>query len=89
MGILEQLGQAATATSTVARGVRADQLAQPTPCDQWDVQALMNHTIGSLEYFAARAQGKDVERPQPASPASFEETVEWLVKGASSAAASW
>jgi uncharacterized protein (TIGR03086 family) len=35
--------QAAEANLAVARNVKADQLALPTPCRDWDVRALVNH----------------------------------------------
>jgi uncharacterized protein (TIGR03086 family) len=89
MDILEQLDGAATATSTVATGVQPDQLAKRTPCDQWNVQELMNHLTSSLQYFAARAEGKEATMPQPASPATLQETIDGLVAAANAAAAGW
>jgi uncharacterized protein (TIGR03086 family) len=46
----------------------AQNLDAPTPCDDWDVRALLNHMIQTQEYFAGAAQGKDVSlTPDPPS----------------------
>src|SRR5438093_1007842 len=55
MEMLITLERAANATSAIARGVRPEQFDSPTPCGDWNVEQLMNHLIGSLEYFTARA----------------------------------
>jgi uncharacterized protein (TIGR03086 family) len=89
MDMLITLERAANATSAIARGVRPEQFDSPTPCGDWNVEQLMNHLIGSLEYFTARAEGKDADRPQSASPASYEKTVGHLQRVASATAAAW
>jgi uncharacterized protein (TIGR03086 family) len=89
MDILEQLDQAAAALTTVARGVKEDQLSRPTPCSEWDVQALMNHAIGSFAYFQASATGVKPAESQPAQPAGLNETVEQLTQAAAAVATAW
>lgn len=37
----EMLSHAVTGTATVARGVRDDRLGPPTPCEDFDVRALL------------------------------------------------
>jgi uncharacterized protein (TIGR03086 family) len=37
----------------VVGGIRPDQLHDPTPCPDWDVEQLRNHTVGWLTVFAA------------------------------------
>jgi uncharacterized protein (TIGR03086 family) len=39
-------------------GVRPEQLSAPTPCPEYDVQALINHVVGWLQVFAAAANGR-------------------------------
>lgn len=39
-------------TKRVVKGVRADQLDDPTPCSEWDVRALLNHVTGGATMFA-------------------------------------
>jgi uncharacterized protein (TIGR03086 family) len=48
----------------VASGVRPDQLGRPTPCSEWDVQALLDHLVGGTEYLLAAMDGRD---PAPKS----------------------
>lgn len=48
-----QLADALTALAEVADGVTERQLDAPTPCAEFDVRALMGHTVGWLENFAA------------------------------------
>jgi uncharacterized protein (TIGR03086 family) len=90
MDFLERLDKASAATKGVAKGVKADQLAQPTPCAEWDVQALMNHMIGSFEYFTKRAAGED---PGPQSLAAtttgLAEAVQRLDGGIDALVAGW
>jgi len=42
------LQQACAATDAIVEHVHDDQLALPTPCDSWDVRALLNHLLGTL-----------------------------------------
>ena len=43
-------------------------LDAPTPCDDWDVRALMNHMLDTQHYFVAAARGEDVSPPSPTPP---------------------
>jgi len=49
----------------------------------------MNHLIGTLEYFAARGEGKPSGPPRPAQRASYEQTVEHLQNAAVATAQAW
>jgi len=42
----------------VAQGVGPDQLRLPTPCSEWDVQALLDHMVGGTEYLLAAMDGR-------------------------------
>ncbi len=55
MDVLMTLEKSANATAAIARGVRPAQFDNPTPRAEWKVEQLMNHLIGNLEYFRARA----------------------------------
>jgi uncharacterized protein (TIGR03086 family) len=89
MDVLTTLEKSANATAAVARGVRPDQFDSPTPCADWTVEQLMNHLIGSLEYFKARGDGKDASAPRPASPTTYDQTVRALQDAATATAAAW
>jgi uncharacterized protein (TIGR03086 family) len=58
----EQLGQAIAQTGRVVHGVRADQLDDRTPCEEWDVRALLQHTIDVIDRVTGTVTG---ETPEP------------------------
>jgi uncharacterized protein (TIGR03086 family) len=39
-----------------------------TPCDEWDVQTLLNHMLDTQRYFVGAARGEDVSPPSPNPP---------------------
>ena len=43
-------------------------LDAPTPCDDWDVRALMNHMLDTQRYFVGAARGEEVSPPSPTPP---------------------
>jgi uncharacterized protein (TIGR03086 family) len=56
-----QLSDAAEAAARAVDGVREGQLADPTPCTEWDVRALVNHLILWTSYsLEKRAHGESV-----------------------------
>jgi uncharacterized protein (TIGR03086 family) len=89
MDIVATMEKSANATATVAGGVRPEQFGSPTPCSEWNVQQLMNHLIGSLEYFKARGEGRDAGPPRSAAPASYDKTVQDLQSVALATAEAW
>ena len=61
MTLHPELADAAGATALVVDNVTPAEFAGPTPCDEWDVQALLNHVIlWSSHSLERRAQGESV-----------------------------
>jgi len=60
MELLEALSQTFDHATKVVSGVRADQLDDPTPCRDWNVRALVTHTLGVVENMARGAGGADL-----------------------------
>ena len=54
---IEALAQAFDFTEATIRGVAPAQWTNPTPCSEWNVRELVNHTISAVESFAAIASG--------------------------------
>ena len=48
MDTYEALERAVSSTAGIVKGVSAGHLAASTPCSEWDVQALLNHIVGTL-----------------------------------------
>jgi uncharacterized protein (TIGR03086 family) len=46
-------------TESIVAAVQPGQLAQPTPCAEFDVRALLSHIIGGLNRVAIAGQGGD------------------------------
>lgn len=44
-------------TATIVAAVRADQLADPTPCTEYDVRALLSHVVGGINRVAHVGEG--------------------------------
>jgi uncharacterized protein (TIGR03086 family) len=66
MDLISALAQTFDHTHGVIGGVRADQFANPTPCREWDVRALLGHAIGVVAGIGA-AVGGDA----PGDPGAF------------------
>jgi uncharacterized protein (TIGR03086 family) len=61
--VLDQLDQLGPVLATVAGGIRADQLDNPTPCAKFTVRGVLDHMIGGATTFDAAFRG--VEPIQP------------------------
>jgi uncharacterized protein (TIGR03086 family) len=55
--------RAAERAVAVAEGVQEDQLHLPTPCADWDVQALLDHLVGGTRYLAAALTDRQASAP--------------------------
>ena len=60
----EGLQQAMATTRAVLANVTPDQYDAATPCESWDVRALINHIVGGSHWFAASVN--DGKAPAPA-----------------------
>jgi uncharacterized protein (TIGR03086 family) len=64
---LDLYGRASQWTLSKVAGA-ANELDASTPCDEWDVRALMNHMLETQNYFVGSARGDDVSPPSPKPP---------------------
>jgi uncharacterized protein (TIGR03086 family) len=55
MDTLDALDRSFASTRTVVAEIRPEHLSLPTPCSQWDVNAVLSHTIGAIDAFRAAA----------------------------------
>jgi uncharacterized protein (TIGR03086 family) len=53
-------------TGAIIDQIKPDQLNNPTPCTEWDVQALLNHMVGATAMYIATISGTEVNRPTEA-----------------------
>jgi uncharacterized protein (TIGR03086 family) len=58
----------ATAWSGSKIPAAKDQLTAGTPCDKWDVRAVINHMLDSQAWFANVPKGQDSPGPSPTPP---------------------
>ncbi len=65
MELVDALDRTFEHTQVVIAGVAPEQLGNPTPCAEWDVRALVEHTIDVVERIGASARGD--EAPPPGS----------------------
>jgi hypothetical protein len=57
--VIGQIDRALDATGAIVAAVGGAGLAAPTPCREWDVRAVLNHTVGGMHIFAAALSGTD------------------------------
>jgi len=58
MELVDGLDQAFDHTHQVISGIRPEQMADPTPCSEWDVRALLTHVVGVATNLGAAAKGQ-------------------------------
>src|SRR5215469_6421703 len=59
--IAELHAQALDQTGRVVAGIKPDQLRAGTPCDGWDVHALLNHLVAGNLWAAELGAGATIE----------------------------
>jgi uncharacterized protein (TIGR03086 family) len=69
--------------------IDADDLARPTPCDEWDVAGLVAHAIGAMAYYAALARGDDDVRPVTIEIGSVDAMIATFDAAAADGVAAW
>lgn len=55
--LIDQLQRTVRTTGNVIANVKPDQLDGATPCSEWTVRDLLNHTVGTAIMFGAAARG--------------------------------
>ena len=63
MNLHSEMAAAAAESARVVGGVRSDQLSAVTPCNDWDLHALLNHIILWTAYSAER-RARDEQVPE-------------------------
>ena len=63
MDIGELHERALARVGRLVEGVGPDRLGAPTPCDQWDVRALLAHLVGGNHRAVGVAEGRPLGRP--------------------------
>ena len=58
MDVVEMCQQATDGAAAVIGTLKPDDLTRPTPCEGWDVRALINHMVGVNHRFAAAVTGE-------------------------------
>jgi uncharacterized protein (TIGR03086 family) len=63
MDLLELLARSVDQTGSIVARVKPDQAELPTPCSEWNVRALVNHTVYDLHVFTAMVAGGERGSP--------------------------
>src|SRR2546423_1837109 len=83
--LVDQYERALARAKRLVGSVSADELSKPTPCEGWDVRALVTHMIGTNGRFATALRGA----PAPAAPAADADMVAAYAASADTALQAW
>src|SRR4051812_30558920 len=86
MATVQQLQQTIDAAKQMVGNISAADLTKPTPCTEWNVQALVEHMIDTNRRFSAAATGQ--EAPQ-ASVSSAPDLIKAYAASGDTAMAAW
>jgi uncharacterized protein (TIGR03086 family) len=64
--VVSRIKQALDMTARTVDRITDAQWSAPTPCDDWDVRDVLNHTVGGMRIFTAQLTGKDPGADQEA-----------------------
>lgn len=67
----ENLEAAIASSRQVLAGVSSGDLGASTPCESWDVAALINHMVGGAGFFAAALRGEAPDGESNAASGDF------------------
>ena len=84
---VETLDRTLAQTGRVVHAVRPDQLDGPTNCPEWDVRALLGHTVGVIARCSSPLTGTPAELPP--DDADLETLVAAYDEAASAATEAW
>jgi uncharacterized protein (TIGR03086 family) len=63
MDPIQRIEAATAVCGEAVKGVKADQLGDPTPCSEFNVKELLRHVIGGLTMLKTAADGGKAEMP--------------------------
>lgn len=63
METLDALAQTFDHATSVIGSVRPDQMSATTPCSEWDVRALLTHTVGVVTNIGDGVRGEETSDP--------------------------
>ena len=84
---VSELAEAVAQTGRVVHGVRADQLDASTPCPEWAVRSLLEHTIGVIDRVTGGLTGDPADPVDPGS--DLETFVAAYDRAAAASSAAW
>jgi len=64
MDMIEMYERSLARTGTVVAGVDRERFSDPTPCDDWDVEKLLDHIIGGCLTYAGAGSSVPVDAMQ-------------------------